>query len=197
MKRLFDLSVSVLALIVLLPLFLVIAVLIKLNDGGPVFFKQVRVGKNRAPFVLYKFRSMSVLREASSGEFEVGNLSRVTSIGKFLRRSKLDELPQILNVIKGDMSIVGPRPEVRKWVEIYPVRWMKVLSLSPGITDNASIEFMQEEILLANSYDPEKLYKELILPRKLDYYEEYVDHHSFLGDLKIIALTFIKLFKKQ
>lgn len=188
-KRVFDFIFSIIVLILLMPLFVIIGIPIKLNDKGSVFFLQERVGKNGSPFWLYKFRSMSVMKTASQGLFEPGNVSRVTPIGKILRKSKLDELPQLINVLKGDMSLVGPRPEVRKWVEAYPERWKKILSVLPGITDNASIEFRNEEVLLTNSECPEKTYREMVLPHKLDLYEKYIDNHSFTGDLNIITKT--------
>jgi lipopolysaccharide/colanic/teichoic acid biosynthesis glycosyltransferase len=195
-KRIFDIIFSFIALVVLIPLFCVIAAVIKLSSKGPVFFKQERIGKNGIPFTLLKFRSMTVMKEASDGLFEPGNVSRVTTVGKFLRKSKLDELPQLFNVLFGEMSLVGPRPEVKKWVSAYPDRWMKVLTVSPGMTDNASIEFRNEEKLLTQSEHPEKTYLEQVLPQKLTVYEHYVDNHSLTGDLKLIFKTvFYCVFK--
>jgi lipopolysaccharide/colanic/teichoic acid biosynthesis glycosyltransferase len=176
-------------LMLLIPLFVLIAVAIKLYDHGPVFFIQERIGKDGVSFRLCKFRSMSVMKVATKGYFEPGNVSRVTRVGKFLRKTKIDELPQLINVLKGEMSLVGPRPEVGKWVAEYPERWKKVHSVTPGITDNASIEFRNEEILLVQSECPEKTYRELVLPRKLDLYEKYVDSHSFMGDVKLVLKT--------
>jgi lipopolysaccharide/colanic/teichoic acid biosynthesis glycosyltransferase len=196
MKRAFDLITASFGLIVLTPFFLVIGFLIKWNDNGPVFFKQVRVGKHGKSFVLYKFRSMSALDSVKDGIFEPGNTSRVTSVGMFLRRTKLDELPQLFNVLKGEMSLVGPRPEVEKWVAVYPERWKRILSVTPGITDNASIFFRSEELILAESENPEITYKEIILPKKLDLYEKYVSNHSFFGDLKLIFKTLTHIFQK-
>jgi len=129
-------------------------------------------------------------RWVESGEFDAGDTSRVTSVGRFLRKTKLDELPQLWNVLKGDMSLVGPRPEVRKWVEVYPERWARVLTVRPGITDPASIEFRHEEKLLATSQDPERTYRDEILPRKLALYEQYVATWSFWGDIAILIKTF-------
>jgi lipopolysaccharide/colanic/teichoic acid biosynthesis glycosyltransferase len=188
-KSLFDILFALVVLILLLPLFILIALFIKLNDNGPFFFMQERVGKNGKPFILYKFRSMSVLKEASKGQFDAGNISRVTTVGKLLRKTKMDELPQLINVIKGNMSLVGPRPEVQKWISVYPERWIKVLTVTPGMTDNASIEFRNEEDLLVNSENPEKMYMEFVLPKKLELYEEYVNNHSFFGDIKLIFKT--------
>lgn len=193
MKRLFDFTVSLIGLILLSPFFLIIGVCIKLDSFGPVFFKQKRVGQLGKLFVLYKFRSMSVDEYAAEGLFEPGNNIRVTGIGRFLRKTKIDELPQLINVLKGEMSIVGPRPEVEKWVSAFPERWKKVHSVKPGITDNASILFRNEEALLADSKDPEKTYKESILPKKLELYEQYVVNQSLVGDVKLIFKTFIQL----
>ena len=195
-KRFFDFFFSFVALVVLIPLFCAIGLTIKLTSKGPVFFKQERVGKNGIPFTLLKFRSMTVFKEASDGLFEPGNVSRVTTVGKFLRKTKLDELPQLINVLLGEMSLVGPRPEVKKWVSAYPDRWMKVLTVLPGMTDNASIKFRSEEELLIQSEHPEKTYLEQVLPQKLTVYEHYVDNHSLTGDLKLIFKTvFYCVFK--
>ena len=196
MKRFFDLIISFFGLVILTPVFIIIALLIKLDDNGPLLFKQQRVGKNGILFILYKFRSMRIIEDTKEGNFEPGNTSRVTSTGKFLRRSKLDELPQLINVLIGDMSIVGPRPEVEKWVGVYPERWNRVLAVKPGITDNSSIEFRNEESLLAESADPEKTYREIILPRKLDLYEDYVFNNSLSGDLKLILITIYTIIFK-
>lgn len=163
---------------------------------GPIFFKQQRIGKNGKLFWLYKFRSMFVIKYASKGTFHVGDTSRITPFGKILRKTKLDELPQLFNVLKGDMSIVGPRPEVEKWTKVYPEKWAIVHKVKPGITDNASILFRNEEEILKNSPNPEETYKNEILPRKLDLYIDYVNNHSFLGDMKIIFHTIkVVLFK--
>jgi len=129
------------------------------------------------------------------GSFEAGNASRVTRVGRFLRKTKLDELPQLWNVLKGDMALVGPRPEVRKWVEVYPERWAKVLTIRPGITDPASIEFRNEEEVLANATDPQDYYRSVILPRKLAMYEQYVATRSFWGDLGILVKTALAVVK--
>jgi lipopolysaccharide/colanic/teichoic acid biosynthesis glycosyltransferase len=193
MKRLFDIFMSVLGLITFFPIFIIIGLLVKLNDNGPVIFSQTRVGKNGKTFTLYKFRSMSVLKNTQQGVFFPGNITRITTIGKILRKTKLDELPQLINVFLGQMSMVGPRPEVEKWVAIYPNRWEKVLSVKPGITDEASLLFNNEEFILASAEDPEKMYKEIILPKKLDLYELYVRNHSFSGDLALIVRTIIRI----
>ncbi|MFH0755874.1 MAG: sugar transferase [Bacteroidota bacterium] len=197
-KRAFDLIISFLGLFILMPLFLIIGVLIKTGDRGPVLFRQMRVGKGGLTFILYKFRSMKHLESPLDGKFEPGNTSRITRIGRFLRKTKLDELPQLINVLIGDMSFVGPRPEVRKWVDAFPERWERVLSIRPGITDNASIIFRNEERILSESPDPEGVYRTKILPRKLDLYEAYLAKRSFSGDLKIILKTIGSiLYNKQ
>jgi lipopolysaccharide/colanic/teichoic acid biosynthesis glycosyltransferase len=196
MKRIIEILISFTGLIILSPAFLIISLLIILDDKGPVFFKQRRVGRFGKLFVLYKFRSMKEAGSPKQGSFEPGNTSRITSIGKFLRKTKMDELPQLFNVLKGDMSLVGPRPEVQKWVAVNPERWKRILIVKPGITDNSSVFFRNEESLLKESEDPEKTYKEIILPKKLDFYEDYVQNNSFIGDLKIIFKTlFFILFK--
>jgi len=196
MKRLFDLIVSLTGLLILSPLFLIIGFAIKISDKGPVFFRQIRAGRNGRDFLIYKFRTMKKAPFHVEGNFNPGDRSRITSVGKFLRRSKLDELPQLINVLKGDMSIVGPRPEIPRWVTVYPERWEKVLSVRPGITDNSSILFRNEESMLSQSEDPEKTYRDIILPKKLGLYEVYVDTHSFLGDIKLIFKTIISVFFK-
>ncbi|BBE18881.1 UDP-N-acetylgalactosaminyltransferase [Aquipluma nitroreducens] len=156
---------------------------------GPVLFIQTRIGKGGKEFRLLKFRTMLVKPKTSEGSFDAGDQSRITALGKILRKTKLDEIPQLINVLRGDMSLVGPRPEVRKWTEVYPEQWTIVHKVLPGITDNASIEFRNEEELLAESSNPEETYKNVILPRKLYIYIKYVNHHSFGGDLMIIIRT--------
>lgn len=189
MKRIFDLIASFGGLVLLSPVFLIIGFLIRLNNKGPVLFKQNRVGKDGKIFMLYKFRSMRESEFSKKGTFEPGITSRITTVGKVLRRTKLDELPQLFNVLKGDMSIVGPRPEIKKWTEVYPDKWAIVHSVKPGITDNASIEFHNEEVLLSQSPDPEKIYRDVILLRKLDLYIDYVNNNTFREDIKIILRT--------
>jgi lipopolysaccharide/colanic/teichoic acid biosynthesis glycosyltransferase len=188
-KRFFDFGAALIALILLAPLFTVIAVLITLDSPGPVFFLQDRVGKRGAMFRILKFRTMFVDSERS-GQITVGRDARVTCIGHTLRRLKLDELPQLVNVLCGEMSLVGPRPEVPRFVACYPEDVRKtVLSVSPGLTDWASIEFKDESAILAGARDPERSYIEEILPVKLDYYVRYVQERSFLMDLRIILST--------
>lgn len=189
MKRPFDLTLAFLGIILLAPIFLVISLIILLSMPGPILFRQQRIGQSGRIFLFNKFRSMRVLKEASKGSFDAGSSARITPFGRFLRKTKLDELPQLFNVLVGDMSIVGPRPEVRQWTEVYPEKWKIVHTVKPGITDNASIRFRNEEEILAQSPDPIKTYKEEILPKKLDLYIDYVHNHSFTGDMKIILKT--------
>ncbi|MDB4513359.1 sugar transferase [Akkermansiaceae bacterium] len=196
MKRLFDIFSALIGLFFLGPVFLGILIVILAVHGRPVFFKQHRVGCNGIDFLLLKFRTMSVQKGAEAGQFDAGDCSRVTSVGKFLRRTKLDELPQIWNVLKGEMSVVGPRPEIRKWVEAYPNRWQEILTVRPGITDPASIRFRNEEVILAEASDPEAEYREVILPQKLALYEEYVANASFLGDIALIFKTISIVIRK-
>jgi lipopolysaccharide/colanic/teichoic acid biosynthesis glycosyltransferase len=180
----------------MLPVTIFIALNIFIDDRGPLFFKQKRIGLNMHPFTLYKFRSMTVNDGSTFGTFDAGNLSRVTKFGKLLRKTKLDELPQLFNVLRGDMSIVGPRPEVKQYTDVYPERWAIVCKVKPGITDIASIEFRNEEEILVRSQNPKKTYEQEILPQKLKLYEQYVNAQSFLGDLKIILKTFYVIISK-
>lgn len=188
-KRLFDIFFSLISLLILSLPFFLLALLIKILMQSPIFFIQKRVGKQGRLFNLVKFRTMKVANGKSVGSFDAGDSARITPLGRILRKTKLDELPQLFNVLKGDMSIVGPRPEVKQWTEIYPEKWKIVHSVKPGITDNASIEFRNEEEILSASNDPVKTYQEVILPRKLDLYIDYVHNRSFLGDIKIILKT--------
>jgi lipopolysaccharide/colanic/teichoic acid biosynthesis glycosyltransferase len=192
-KRLFDITSSCTGLILLSPVFLFLAVWIKLDSKGPVFFRQVRVGKNGKDFKIYKFRSMR--RGADKkGLITVGGRDpRITRSGYYIRKYKLDELPQLINVFVGDMSIVGPRPEVRKYVNLYTADQLKVLSVKPGITDMASIKYRNENELLEKSDDPDKMYIEVIMPDKLKHNLEYIKNKSFLYDIKLTFLTFKKI----
>ncbi|PIW59860.1 sugar transferase [Shewanella sp. CG12_big_fil_rev_8_21_14_0_65_47_15] len=196
-KRLFDVVCSLLGLIVLLPLFLIIAVWIKLDSNGPVFFRQVRVGLNGVPFRIHKFRTMG-LNSESVGRLTVGNDSRVTRSGQFLRKFKIDELPQLIDVFMGNMSLVGPRPEVQEFIDCYPREVKReVLSVRPGITDLASIEMVDENEILAKYSDSRKAYIEQILPIKQRYYVNYVRNNSVLIDIKIIFKTIFKIVNRK
>lgn len=189
-KRLFDFFASGFGLLVLLPIFLSLALWIKLDSKGPVFFRQERVGLGGRLFRIHKFRTMVVDAEQLGPQITVGADSRVTRVGHLLRKYKLDELPQLLDVIIGHMSLVGPRPEVPHYVACYPesVRNL-VLSVRPGITDNASIEFKDENKILGKSINPNEAYIKEILPIKIQYYLDYVNSRTFFGDFLIIMRT--------
>ena len=188
-KRIFDVTASAFGLILLSPVFLGIAVIIKLTSKGPVFYIQKRMGKNFKEFNLYKFRSMIVDADKKGLQITSGDDPRITKIGKFIRKTKLDELPQLINVLKGDMSLVGPRPEVKKYVMLKKEDYEKVLSVKPGITDLAAIEFRDEEKILEKYNDKEKAYIEIILPKKIELYKKYIDNISFKNDINIILKT--------
>lgn len=195
MIRFFDILFSSLGVVVLSPLFLVLAVWIKLDSKGPVFYKQSRVGKNDEDFRLYKFRTM-VVNADKKGLITVGGRDlRVTRAGYFLRKYKLDELPQLVNVLRGNMSLVGPRPEVRKYVEMYTSEQRKVLSVKPGLTDYASIHYIDENRVLAKSDDPERTYIDIIIPEKIRYNMKYIENRSVKEYFKIIFMTLGKIVK--
>ena len=190
MKRAFDIIASGLGLIVLSPLFLVLAIWIKLDSKGPVFYRQVRVGFKNKDFRIFKFRSMRVGADKGSLVTIGGHDPRVTKSGFFIRKFKFDELPQLINVFLGDMSLVGPRPEVRHYVDYWTPEQMHVLDVRPGITDPASIKFRNENELMEKAEDPEKYYIEVIMQEKIKLYLEYVEKHSFLYDIGLIFKTF-------
>lgn len=190
MKRIFDILASGLGLIVLTPLFLFLSIWIKLDSKGPVFYRQVRVGKNNKDFRIFKFRSMRVGSDKGSLVTIGGRDPRITRAGYFIRKFKLDEFPQLINVFIGDMSLVGPRPEVRHYVDYWTPEQMHVLDVQPGITDPASIKFRNENELMEQAEDPEKYYIEVIMQEKIKLYLEYVNNHSFWGDIKLIFKTF-------
>ena len=190
MKRLFDIVASGCGLLVLSPLFLILAVWIKLDSPGPVFYRQVRVGRGNKDFRIFKFRSMRVGSDKGSLVTIGGHDPRITRSGYFIRKFKLDELPQLINVFIGDMSLVGPRPEVRHYVDYWTPEQMHVLDVRPGITDHASIKFRNENELMEVASDPEKYYIEVIMQEKIKLYLEYVQNHSLLGDIGLIFKTF-------
>ncbi len=193
MIRFFDIFFSVIGLIILSPLFLFLALWIKIDSKGPVFYKQLRVGKDGKDFYLYKFRTM-VVDADKKGFITVGERDpRVTRAGYYLRKYKLDELPQLMNVLRGEMSFVGPRPEVRKYVNLYNEEQRKVLSVKPGITDYASIQYIDENEVLATSDNPEKAYIEVILPEKIKFNMKYIENQSVKEYFKIIFLTIRKM----
>ena len=194
LKRIFDITLSLLGLILLLPFMLIIAILIKIDSKGSVFFKQVRVTKNGREFKIFKYRTMRVGSDKYS-QITVGKDDRITKIGLFLRKYKLDEIPQLINVFIGDMSLVGPRPEVPKYVALYTEEQREILKVRAGITDYASIEFSNENDILSDEADPEKAYIEKIMPRKIELNKKYLSEISVITDIKIILLTIKKILK--
>ena len=195
MIRFFDFILSLVGLVVLAPIFIVLAIWIKIDSKGHVFYKKVRVGQNGIDFGLFKFRSM-VVDADKKGLITVGGRDpRITRSGYFIRKYKLDELPQLINVLVGDMSLVGPRPEVRKYVDLYTDEQQKVLSVKPGITDYASIEYMDENEILGKSSDPEKTYIEEIMPEKIKYNMKYIQNKNVSEYFKIIFLTLLKIVR--
>jgi len=188
-KRLFDVALSATALLIFSPLFFFISIFIKSDSKGPVFFTQERIGKGFKPFKLIKFRTMTGPKADHSNQFEPGENRRVTRVGKILRRTKFDELPELFNVFSGDMSIVGPRPEVPKYLEFYRDGYTKVTEVRPGLSDFASIKYRNEEKILSGHVDPEKCYRETILPDKLDLALRYCANVSFKNDVWIILDT--------
>lgn len=190
MKRLFDIFWSLVGLIIFFPFFIVTAALIKLDSKGPVFFRQVRVGKRNKDFKIFKFRTMYVDSD-KKGLLTVGDKdSRVTKIGSKLRKYKIDELPQLINVLVGQMSFVGPRPEVRKYVDLYSKEQKEVFKFSPGITDIASIKYRDENEILANKDDPEHYYVSTIMQDKLKMNLEYLQNRNLISDIGVIIRTF-------
>lgn len=193
LKRGFDIFSSLLGLILLSPVFLLTALIIAMDSGGPVFFVQKRVGKGGREFYLYKFRTMRPGAD-QKGLLTVGREDpRITASGRFLRKFKIDEFPQLWNVLKGEMSLVGPRPEVKKYTDLYTQDQFLVLSVQPGITDLASIEYAEENDLLGTIPDPEKYYIEQVMPAKLNISLDYIRRRSFLLDLKIILKTISRI----
>ncbi|MBL4705540.1 MAG: sugar transferase [Flavobacteriales bacterium] len=194
LKRLFDIFSSLFVLSLLWPFLLVIVLLVLFSGKGGVFFTQTRVGKDNRDFKLFKFRTMRPDSEAA-GQITIGGRDpRITKIGYFLRKFKLDELPQLFNIIVGNMSVVGPRPEVRKYVELYSKEQLKVLSVRPGLTDYASIEYMNENEILGRSKDPFKTYVDEVMPAKLKLNMKYIEDQGFGTDLKIIFRTIGGIF---
>ena len=193
-KRLFDIVSSVFVLIILSPVFIVVAILIRNDSPGGVFYKQQRIGKNQKPFGLFKFRTM---RPNSDGvKITVGDRDpRVTDVGYFLRKYKLDELPQLINIVRGEMSVIGPRPEVSNYVDLYTDAQLCVLSVKPGLSDLATLEYVNESEILAKSDNPEETYVNEIMPKKLALNIKYIENQSLLLDLKIIFTTFAKIIR--
>jgi lipopolysaccharide/colanic/teichoic acid biosynthesis glycosyltransferase len=195
-KRLFDIFFSLVGFIFLLPIFLIISIAIILDSKGGIFYRQLRVGKNNTDFKIFKFRTM---RSGSDkkGLLTIGDKDfRVTKAGYVLRKYKIDELPQLINILIGDMSFVGPRPEVRKYVDLYNQEQLKVLSVRPGLTDFSSLDFIDESEILSQSSDPEKTYIQEIMPAKLELCKKYLVEQSFKTDTKILIATLFKIIKK-
>jgi len=189
-KRLFDIVLASLGVVLILPLLAVLALWIKLDSPGPVFFRQERVGRHGVPFRIHKLRSMRVAQDAAAPQVTVGDDVRITRAGRFIRRHRLDELPQLIDVLAGSMSLVGPRPEVPRYVAQYPADLRdKVLSVRPGITDPASLEFLDEAAMLAAAVDPEREYVEAVLPVKLRLAAQYVDQASLRRDVQVLLAT--------
>ncbi|WP_252232059.1 sugar transferase [Clostridium sp. ZBS15] len=191
-KRVFDFICSTLGIIILSPIFILISIMIKTGSDGPVFFKQIRVGEDGKDFEILKFRTMVVDAEKLGKQITVGNDNRITKIGSFLRKYKLDELPQLINVFKGDMSLVGPRPEVPRYVKMYNDEQRKVLEVKPGITDLASIRYKDENALLGKAENPEEFYINTIMPNKLALNLEYINKSNVFFDIYIIVKTILK-----
>lgn len=195
-KRVFDVVFAVIGLILLFPILLLIAIIIKLDSKGPIFFIQGRVGKNNKDFNIFKFRTMRIQSD-KKGLLTLGNDdSRITKMGYFLRRYKIDEFPQLINIVKGDMSFVGPRPELRYYVNFYNEDDMKIFEARPGITGLASLEYRNEVELLKAAKDPEEFFIKTIIPDKLKYNKEYISKQNFFFDLKLIWLTIVKVITK-
>jgi lipopolysaccharide/colanic/teichoic acid biosynthesis glycosyltransferase len=193
-KRALDIAVAAIGLVVLSPLMVILAVLIKCDSRGAVFFKQKRIGKDFRAFLIYKFRTMRENSELSGPVITVGDDSRITRIGRFLRKTKLDELPQLINVLKGEMSLVGPRPELPRFVELFRREYTKILTVRPGITDLASLKYHDEAKLMDQFPNPEEEYLRSILPDKIRLAREYIDRSSIVFDLSLILRTVPKLF---
>lgn len=189
-KRTFDILFSLAGIIFLSPILILISIIVKADSAGPVLYRQTRVGKNNIDFDLLKFRSMKINSDKSGLLTVGGRDSRITTAGYYLRKYKLDELPQLINVLKGEMSFVGPRPEVRKYVELYNTQQKKILNVRPGITDTASIKYRDESEILAGQKDPEEFYIKYIMPEKIKMNLEYMNDRSMFKDVKIIFKTF-------
>ena len=191
--RFFDVIFSLLGLILFLPLMGLIAVIIRIDSGGGIFYKQQRVGKDNRDFFLWKFRTMKTNAD-QQGLLTVGKSDvRITGVGRLLRRFKLDELPQFINVLKGEMSLVGPRPEVRKYVDLYTPAQLKILSVKPGITDFASVEYIHENEILGNSQNPDKTYVEEIMPKKISLNMEFINEPTLINYFRILGKTIYKI----
>lgn len=195
-KRLFDITLSVSGLLLIAPLLVVVAVLIRLDSSGPVIFRQTRVGRGFRPFTIYKFRTMTSAAQPRGWVLSCADDPRITRVGQWLRATKIDELPQLFNVLLGDMSLVGPRPEVPGYVDMFRDRFAMVLRVRPGITDPASLRYRNESALLASASDPELEYRQRILPDKLRLSAEYAEHSTLRTDIALIFQTLFRLRNK-
>ena len=193
-KRAFDITIAATGLIALLPVMAVVAVLIKCDSQGPVFFKQRRMGKGFRDFLIYKFRTMKENSELTGRLITIGEDPRITRVGRFLRKTKIDELPQLINVLKGEMSLVGPRPEIPRFVELFRSEYAEILTVRPGITDLASLKYHDEPKLMSQFIAPEEEYVRSILPDKIRLAKEYIERSSMLFDLSLMLRTLPKLF---
>ena len=196
MKRILDILVSLVGLICLFPLLLLAAVLIKLDSRGPIFFRQERIGMRFRPFQILKFRTMVQDSSTRGQSITVGQDPRITRVGWFLRKTKIDELPQLINVLRGEMTFVGPRPEVPQYVELFRQDYEEILKVRPGITDLASIKYSDEAALLGQSENPEEEYVTRVLPDKINLGKEYIRRSSILFDLTLMFKTFLRLFDR-
>ncbi len=196
LKRIIDLTFSFIALIVLIPVIFIISLAIIFQCGLPVFFYQERVGKNWKRFKIIKFRTMINHADNAGPDISTDNDARITKIGKFLRKYKLDEIPQLLNILKGDMSIVGPRPEIPKYVNDFSDEYIEILKIKPGLSDYAALEYSDEAALIKSSFNAEEYYKSNILPEKIKLYKRYIREISFLTDIKIILRTFKSIIRQ-
>lgn len=197
MKRLFDFFVAIITLVILLPLFLLISIAIKIDSKGPVMFRQVRITQYGKPFRIFKFRTMVNNAESLGTQVTTKNDGRVTRVGKILRKLRLDEVPQLLNIITGDMTFVGTRPEVLKYVEKYSEEMMATLLLPAGVTSEASIQYKNEELLLANTDNVEEIYLNKVLPEKMKYNLEAIEQFSFYNDIKIMIRTVLTVIQRD
>lgn len=197
MKRVLDAIASVLLILIGLPLFGIVAMLIKLDSAGPVFFRQERMGRGGRPFFIYKFRTMVHDAPLRGGPITFGDDPRITRVGRLLRKAKIDELPQLVNVLKGEMSLVGPRPEVRKYVELFQKDYAEILQIRPGMTDLASLKYRDEAAMLGKSQDPDDEYINRILPEKIRLAKEYLDRSSLAFDLSLLAKTILSLVGRR
>lgn len=195
MKRLFDAIISSLGLLLLGPVFLIVALMIKLDSRGPVFFKQARIGREFRSFFIYKFRTMIADAASRGGTLTVGSDPRITRVGAVLRTTKIDEIPQLINILKGDMSFVGPRPEVPEFVELFRSDYEEILRVRPGLTDLASLKYRNEAMTLAQAEDPHEDYLKRVLPDKIRLAKEYIRRSSFFFDLGLIIKTLVRLFE--